>query len=277
MLQDTRLLESFEGSKQLFKTSVSVAQPLLENAEWQRPVDNARMQLLANFMEAQRYVPNIIYCYEKAAPDGKLYILDGGHRFKAASQLYAARQQDPAFDLPFLLAIRSLRAQENEQEVIQGEMRAINERVQVAGMYIDPSDEQVKQQIQLWTSAVRRKIDDDYTSVVKGSSAPRIPHVNLTKLENELSERLTTMLEESMSSLGPLQITPDNLRESLQHLDAWIDEINRDFERKLAGVQSSSAEKARDKGCFLFAMPPAPLSHFLDAMLAKIQSSAAST
>ena len=97
--------DSYENGKTMYKAKVSdIAQKAtnwsLEVGGRNRPVDMARMEDLSNYMAAKRYVPGVIYCFQRTqngnywnSNDDTLYIYDGMHRFRDGQEHVGERHR----------------------------------------------------------------------------------------------------------------------------------------------------------------------------------------
>ena len=258
------LMADFDGNKRLYKTSLSKVTNKLRNSAFNRVPDLSRMHELIQYLQQEKYVPNVIYTFEPSVPDGMLHIYDGAHRVLAAQQLLSRHR----LDLPVVIAVRSLRPEEQPEIAVKAEMHAINKRVVVPASITEFSTEHAILQIQRLATAATMFIQDTYPLVPRPSNNPKPPNVNISILHNELYLRLKDMFQDSVQPMTQAQ-----LDQSAARMTEWIQDINTEFRASLGPPFTGAAKTAEDKGCFLFAITPSPLEKFLAAVEAKIRGS----
>ena len=256
----TEVASNFEGNKTLYRAITQSVRHKLSNYEHNRTVDNTRMQGLKAYMQQKKHVPGIIYTAEKAVPDGKLSVYDGGHRYEAACQLLKRSN----INLDMMIAVRSFTADDDFDKEVLEEMAAFNKRVRVPDQYTDPKALQaVKDLAREITVFVR----GTWPKVFSESDSPNIPNVNAHHLEAELYKKLLDMATEEEDPVPEEQLQMLSL-----NVEDWLSKINDDFKHLLGPAPTGRTKHAVAKGCFLFALKPGPMDQCLDAVEAQIRS-----
>ena len=258
--------DSYEDGKTMYKAKVSeIAQKAtnwsLEVGGRNRPVDMSRMEELSNYMAAKRYVPGVVYCFQKTQNgsywnnnDDTLYIYDGMHRFETARNMLAR-----GIDLPICFCVRRLQPNETEQ-VIQEEFTSLNKRVEAPEYYMQ---ENMNLKLAQVVARMVAYIAKTWPAFVSPAASPRVPNFSRDILE----DRLYKMFEDLFQGDPP---DIPNVEETVKGLESTIREVNEEL---TVAIKTSGKENAKAKqyGCYLFAYPVEPMSEFMQHLRKKIQ------
>lgn len=242
------LHHAFESNKTLVATTVSSVRWQIDNWEHNRTIDDARLGELTEYMEAAGSVPGVIYVFTRearlplASPQTHLLCFDGGHRLKAALELYSQH----GVDLPMVLAV--LRA--TDDAPVWAEFEALNKRIQVP-KHMLRAVESLRLRAVV-AELARRMAEGAWKDHFVNTAAPMPPNVN----RDYLATRVRGLLEEE--GLEGLGLKGADETAQVERLLGAIVEINDDL-RAAAGDRAHF--KCAKTGCYLFAVGEQGATH----------------
>nr|QBK86238.1 MAG: hypothetical protein LCMAC102_00330 [Marseillevirus LCMAC102] len=195
--------------------------------QYNRPIDETRIQVIKEYIEKQKYVDGIIYVAEFQENKKISYnCYDGFHRLKALQLI-----KD---DLKIIVHV----TYQATVDQIKSKFKALNSAISVPELYLDETNDETIQSLKIIIEEVVEYICKKWSKYQSISKRPQRPNFNRDNLKDQLYDYINQ---------------PSHIGVNASRLIKAIDKLNEDYSnRKFVNTSQKVISKCKKMGCFLF-------------------------